>query len=97
MKWTVEAVDNDFIGVLKADPSITLLKRSLPTVAILRFNHLQPPFNNVLMRRAVLASINQTDYMTAINGTGVQGILERPHWVSSWRARPWRPRPAWTS
>ncbi|OZI20275.1 peptide ABC transporter substrate-binding protein [Bordetella genomosp. 9] len=65
----VEAVDKDFIGALKADPSITLLKRSLPTVAILRFNHLQPPFNNVLMRRAVLASINQTDYMTAINGS----------------------------
>jgi peptide/nickel transport system substrate-binding protein len=65
----VESVDNDFIGMLKADPSITLLKRSLPTVAILRFNHLQPPFDNVLMRRAVLGSINQTEYMTAINGT----------------------------
>jgi peptide/nickel transport system substrate-binding protein len=65
----VEQVDNDFLGMLKSDPSIALVKRSLPTVAIMRFNHLQPPFDNVLMRRAVLASVNQTEYMTAINGT----------------------------
>lgn len=65
----VESVDKDFIAVLKDDPSVTLVKRSLPTVAILRFNHLQPPFDNVLMRRAIMASINQTEYMTAINGS----------------------------
>jgi peptide/nickel transport system substrate-binding protein len=65
----VEEIDNDFIGMLKSDPSITLVKRSLPTVAIMRFNHLLPPFNNVEMRRAVMSAVNQTDYMTAINGT----------------------------
>lgn len=65
----VEQVDNDFLGMLKSDPSIALVKRSLPTVAIMRFNQLQPPFDNVLMRRAILASVNQTEYMTAINGT----------------------------
>jgi peptide/nickel transport system substrate-binding protein len=64
----VEAVDKDFIGVLKSDPSITLLKRSLPTVGVMRFNQLQAPFNNVLLRRAVLSAVNQTDFMTAING-----------------------------
>ena len=43
---------------------------------ILRFNHLQAPFNNVAVRRAVLMVANQPDYMavdhrqrpTAFNG-----------------------------
>jgi peptide/nickel transport system substrate-binding protein len=32
---------------------------------IARFNHLQAPFNNVKLRRAVLAAVNQDDYMRA--------------------------------
>ncbi len=32
---------------------------------IARFNHLQPPFNNPKLRRAVLAAVNQEDYMRA--------------------------------
>ena len=35
---------------------------------IARFNLLQPPFNNVKLRRAVLAAINQEDYMRAAFG-----------------------------
>lgn len=35
---------------------------------ILRFNHLQPPFNNVAMRRAVMMAANQADYMASITG-----------------------------
>ncbi len=35
---------------------------------ILRFNHLQAPFNNVAIRRAVLMAVNQTDYMASITG-----------------------------
>jgi peptide/nickel transport system substrate-binding protein len=37
-------------------------------VAGLRFNHLQPPFNDVRLRRAVLTAVNQEDYMRAITG-----------------------------
>ena len=35
---------------------------------MLRFNHLQPPFNNVKMRQAVLAVIDQTEFMSALAG-----------------------------
>ena len=32
---------------------------------ILRFNHMQPPFNNLKMRQAVLYLVDQKDYMGA--------------------------------
>jgi peptide/nickel transport system substrate-binding protein len=38
------------------------------TIAHLRFNHLHPPFDNPAVRRALLHSINQSDYMTSIMG-----------------------------
>ncbi|MEJ1977833.1 MAG: ABC transporter substrate-binding protein [Acetobacteraceae bacterium] len=38
------------------------------SVEILRFNSLQPPFNNVKLRRAVMSVVNQKDYMEAAYG-----------------------------
>jgi peptide/nickel transport system substrate-binding protein len=38
-------------------------------MAHLRFNHLHAPFDNVAVRRALLASVRQADFMTAIMGT----------------------------
>ena len=35
----------------------------------MRFNHLQPPFNDPGVRRALLSAINQPDYMRAVAGT----------------------------
>ena len=35
---------------------------------ILRFNHMNPPFNNVAARRAVMMAVNQPDYMSSITG-----------------------------
>jgi peptide/nickel transport system substrate-binding protein len=37
-------------------------------LGICRFNHLQPPFNNVKLRRAILMAVNQVDHMTALMG-----------------------------
>ena len=65
----IEAVDNDFLPILRKDKAITLIKSDLPSIAIMRFNHLHPPFDNILMRRAILAVVNQTEYMTAANGS----------------------------
>ena len=45
----------------------TLDPSGLP--AMLRFNHLQPPFNNAAVRRALLGAVNQADYMQAVAGT----------------------------
>jgi len=64
----IETIDNDFLPSLRKDPSITLLKRTLPAISVLRFNHLYAPFNNRLMRQAILCVVDQTAYMTAING-----------------------------
>jgi len=41
---------------------------SLKNPAILRLNHLHPPFNDKRMRQALLPAISQEDYMTAIVG-----------------------------
>ncbi|HEY0419845.1 MAG TPA: ABC transporter substrate-binding protein, partial [Acetobacteraceae bacterium] len=38
------------------------------TIATMRFNHLQRPFDNPAIRRALLGAITQADYMTAVNG-----------------------------
>ena len=37
-------------------------------MALMRLNHLQPPFNDVRIRRAVLMSVDQEEYMRAANG-----------------------------
>jgi len=41
----------------------------LPNAAIMRFNHLHPPFNDKKIRQAILAAVSQEDYLTAIVGT----------------------------
>ena len=38
------------------------------TIATMRFNQLQPPFDNPAIRRAMLGVVSQADYMTAVNG-----------------------------
>ncbi|MBI1243696.1 MAG: ABC transporter substrate-binding protein [Alphaproteobacteria bacterium] len=40
----------------------------LGSMAMLRFNHLHPPFNNPAVRRAVMMAVNQNDYLQAIIG-----------------------------
>lgn len=37
-------------------------------MAFLRFNHLHPPFDDPAIRRALLPSVNQADFMTSIMG-----------------------------
>ena len=64
----IELIDNDFIPLLRKNRNIKLIKGALPSIFIMRFNHLHAPFNNVLMRRAILSVVNQTDYMMAANG-----------------------------
>ncbi len=40
----------------------------IETYAVLRFNHLYPPFNNVKARQAVAHAVSQRDYMAAAYG-----------------------------
>jgi peptide/nickel transport system substrate-binding protein len=39
---------------------------ALGGIAILRFNHLQPPFDNPAIRRALLGAVSQADFMSVI-------------------------------
>jgi peptide/nickel transport system substrate-binding protein len=43
-------------------------------LAMIRLNHLVPPFDNPAIRRAILSAIHQADYMTAVMG------VERTYW-----------------
>jgi peptide/nickel transport system substrate-binding protein len=38
-------------------------------MSMIRFNHLQPPFNNPAVRRALLGAVSQEDTVTAVVGT----------------------------
>ena len=59
----------DIQPVLDANPDITLSQLDpLGGTGCLRFNHMQPPFDNVKMRQAVLAVADQADFMTVFAG-----------------------------
>ena len=64
-----EHVPTDLVPSLRRDPDLTV-ENAVPSgyTGMLRFNHLQPPFNNVAYRRAVLMAVNQADYMAAVTG-----------------------------
>ncbi|MCC6719515.1 MAG: ABC transporter substrate-binding protein [Acetobacteraceae bacterium] len=59
----------DLLPLLKAHKDILVeAKERGGLMGMIRFNHLQPPFDNPAIRRALLAGVNQTDYMTAVMG-----------------------------
>jgi peptide/nickel transport system substrate-binding protein len=64
----LEVVPFDFIDALRHDPKVTVTsQRGIEQMmAIISINHVQPPFNNLLMRRALQAAISQDDVMAAM-------------------------------
>jgi peptide/nickel transport system substrate-binding protein len=70
----IEVVDPDFLPTLQSNRDIQIVRQKLANVAIMRFNHLHPPFNNPAIRRALLKAVDQAEYMTAISGSSVPGI-----------------------
>src|SRR5271163_3489352 len=64
-----ENLPPDVVPLLAANPDLVIGKADpLPTPIMVKFNHLQPPFNNVKMRQAVLAVVSQADFLTALAG-----------------------------
>ncbi len=59
----------DLLSLLGRSKGVTL-RVVVPTgtIATMRFNQLQAPFNNPAMRRAMYSAITQSDYMIAVNG-----------------------------
>jgi peptide/nickel transport system substrate-binding protein len=64
-----EVPPQDMVDELKKDPNLTVqVLNKTGHVAIMRLNHLHPPFNNVEARRAMLHLVKQDDVMGAIFG-----------------------------
>ena len=64
-----QQVPTDLIPLLKKNKAIHIAASDpLGYQAVLRFNHLQPPFDNVKLRQAVLAALDQKEYMRAVAG-----------------------------
>jgi peptide/nickel transport system substrate-binding protein len=63
----LENLSNDYLASIAHDPGFQI-KDSPGFIGTLRFNWLQPPFDNIKMRQAVLQVINQSDYMAAMAG-----------------------------
>lgn len=64
----LESVAPDFLPILRDNPDINLVPRSLWSLQIMRFNQLLPPFDNAEMRRLVQSAIDQEAFMTATWG-----------------------------
>ena len=59
----------DVVPLLKRNRNIEVdISDPLGNIGTLRMNHLQPPFNDVRARRAVLMALSQSDYMQAVVG-----------------------------
>jgi len=59
----------DLMPLLKRSRHIKVQQLDpLGNIAIIRMNHLHPPFNNPAIRRALLAAVNQEDFMLAMMG-----------------------------
>jgi len=59
----------DLLPVLKGNKDIQIENVPLGLFLLMRFNQMQPPFNNPGIRRAVMMAVNQTDYMEAVVGS----------------------------
>ncbi len=64
-----EQATSDLLPLLRSDKNVRVeVIDSLGYHAVLRFNHLYPPFDNAGIRRALLGAFSQTDMMTAVAG-----------------------------
>ena len=62
----IEAPPTDLFPLLKADRNVALYSwNTLGGQALMRFNHLQPPFDNVKVRRAAMYALAQEDMLRA--------------------------------
>jgi peptide/nickel transport system substrate-binding protein len=68
MDWW-EQPTTDLLPLLRRSPALTVdVIDTLGYAALLRFNHLLPPFDNPAIRRALLGAFSQTDMMDAVSG-----------------------------
>lgn len=65
----VEQPQMDLVGPLRKDPALKVaVAETKGLIGFLRFNTLFPPFDNPAIRRAVLAAVDQREFMGAVVG-----------------------------
>ncbi len=64
----IEDVPFSEVESLEENPDIELIPYEAPGMNYLSFNHQLPPFDNVLVRRAIAMAINRDDLSTALSG-----------------------------
>ena len=65
-----EQVQPDLLPLLRKNADLTVTNfNPVGFFGCMRFNHLQPPFNNPAIRRAVRLGMNQDEYMSAVTGS----------------------------
>jgi len=69
-----ESPTTDLLPMLKRNPQLVVdLTDKTGLIGLMRFNQLNPPFDNPEIRRIVLRSVSQADMMTAVAGTDPAG------------------------
>jgi peptide/nickel transport system substrate-binding protein len=64
-----QQVPTDAVPLLEKTPGVTVAElEPLRYMGNMVFNHLQPPFNNVKLRQAVLRGVDQASFMAAVAG-----------------------------
>ena len=64
-----EQASTDLLPLLRRNRNVEVARNDpAGWMGILRFNHLQPPFDNAAVRRAFLLAVNQADHMQAVAG-----------------------------
>ena len=59
----------DLLPLLRKNAKLAIsLQEQSGYIGVMRFNHLQPPFDNPALRRALLGGISQADFMQAAAG-----------------------------
>lgn len=65
-----EQAQEDLVPLLRRNSDIAIAPSNpLGYIGCMRFNSIQPPFNDARLRRAILTAVNQEDYMRAIMGS----------------------------
>jgi peptide/nickel transport system substrate-binding protein len=65
-----EYVANDLVPVLRRARNVRVeMQESTGILNVFRMNHLQPPFNNPAIRRALLGAMKQEDYVIPVAGS----------------------------
>jgi peptide/nickel transport system substrate-binding protein len=72
-----EYASQDLLPLIRKDPALRgEVLETEGNYIMVRFNHLQPPFNRPEMRKAILRALDQADFCAAVGGA--DAALQRP-------------------